>query len=291
MAASKHRSASPVPGSSSRRHYDSQTGEWDGQLAQPDVAAQLSAVGILETRPEDWPSIIERDGFADLVTIQFGLAGPESSVFRRILFRAGPSSQACWESQPNMARYLGLGERTVRRALVRLVELGLVHRVTAYHGSGSSNGYVPVLRISHSGHSGRNDENEASIPATQAAHSGHCGRLTEGTDHVSDHESLHGNFLESPEFGDSKLTSTSVHSGQSGRNEAFVESIPARAAGMDEGRVGVDIAECRECGRPWTTDVSRHRTSVRRGLRDFICDACREEQIAAAAARRALDAE
>ena len=60
---------------------------------------------------------------------------------------------------------------------------------------------------------------------------------------------------------------------------------------MDEGRVGVDIAECRECGRPWTTDVRRHRTSVRRGLRDFICDACREEQIAAAAARRALDAE
>ena len=291
MAASKHRSTPSVPRSSSKRHYNPETGAWDGQLAQPDVVDQLSPAGILEKRPEDWPSIVERDSFADLATIEFGLTGPESSVFRRILFRAGPASQACWESQTNLGRYLGLGERTVRRALTRLLELGLVHRVTAYHGSGSSNGYVPVMRITHSGHSGRNEENEPSIPATQAAHSGHCGRLTEGTEYVSDPESLNGDSLESPDPGDSTLISTSVHSGQSGRNEAFVESIPARAAGMDEGRVGVDIAECRECGRPWTTDVRRHRMSVRRGLRDFICDACREEQIAAAAARRALDAE
>ena len=65
--------------------------------------------------------------------------------------------------------------------------------------------------------------------------------------------------------------------------------IPARMAGMGEGRVGADIAECRECGRPWTTDVMRHRTSVHRGLREFICDDCREVQTAAVAARRGED--
>ena len=289
MAASKHRSTPSVPGSSSKRHYNPETGAWDGQLVQPDVVDQLSPAGILEKRPEDWPSIVERDSFADLATIEFGLAGPESSVFRRILFRAGPASQACWESQPNLGRYLGLGERTVRRALARLLELGLVHRVTAYHGSGSSNGYVPVMRIAHSGHSGRNGENEASIPATQAAHSGHCGRLTEGTENVSDPESLNSDSLESPESGDSNLISTSVHSGQSGRNEVSAESIPVRVAGMGDGGPGAEIPECGECGRPWTTDVMRHRTSVHRGLRDFICDACREEQISAAAVRRAGD--
>ena len=289
MAASKYRPTPSVPGSSSKRHYNPETGAWDGQLAQPDVVDQLSPAGILEKRPEDWPSIVERDSFADLATIEFGLTGPESSVFRRILFRAGPASQACWESQTNLGRYLGLGERTVRRALTRLLELGLVHRVTAYHGSGSSNGYVPVMRITHSGHSGRNEENEPSIPATQAAHSGHCGRLTEGTEYVSDPESLNGDSLESPDPGDSTLISTSVHSGQSGRNEVLAESIPVRVAGMGDGERGVNIPECGECGRPWTADAERHRTSARRGLRDFICDACREKQISAAAARRGGD--
>ena len=291
MAASKLRLASSAPGATSKRHYNPETGEWDGQLAHAEVVEQLPAAGILEKRPEDWPSIIERDGFADLVTSELGLAGPESSVFRRILFRAGPSSQACWESQPNLGRYLGLSERTVRRALARLVELGLVHRVTAYHGSGTSNGYVPVLRLTHSGQPDRNDENESSIPATLSAHSGHSVRLTEVTEYVSDPESLGSDSLESPSSDNPVLASTSVHSGHSGRNERSAGAIPDGVAGMVDVGAGADIPDCGECGRLWTEDVLRHRRSWHRGLREFLCDSCRDQQIAAAVARRESSAE
>ena len=143
------------------RHYNPSTsGTWDGQLSHPDIAEQLSPAGILEKPPENWPSIIERDGFADVATVTFDLTGPESSVLRRILFRAGSASQGCWESLPNMGRYLGLNEKTVRRALARLLDLGLIHKVKAYHGDGKSNCYVPVLRISHSGLSVQNDADE-----------------------------------------------------------------------------------------------------------------------------------
>ena len=130
MAASPSRRTSGRPQTSP--HYDPSTsGTWDGQLPHPDVAGQLSPAGLLEKPPRDWPSIIERDGFADLTTVTFNLTGPESAVLRRILFRAGSASQGCWESLPNMGRYLGFNERTVRRALARLLGLGLIHKVKA----------------------------------------------------------------------------------------------------------------------------------------------------------------
>ena len=42
-----------------------------------------------------------------------------------------------------------------------------------------------------------------------------------------------------------------------------------------------DVPECHKCGLPWTYDICRHRTAVQRGLREFICDGCREAEIAA----------
>ena len=238
MAASplRHTSGSPQ----TPRHYDPSTsGTWDGQLSHPDIAEQLSPAGILEKPPENWPSIIERDGFADVATVTFDLTGPESAVLRRILFRAGSASQGCWESLPNMGRYLGFNERTVRRSLAKLLDLGLIHKVTAYRGSGNSNCYVPVMRIAHSGLSVQNNENEGSIPDPEGLHSGlsvqndadeglapgsldsHSGlsvHQTEGTEILIDPESLDSKFQRSHDAGDSKVTSISVHSGQRVQN-------------------------------------------------------------------------
>ena len=296
------------------RHYDPSTsGTWDGQLSHPDIAEQLSPAGILEKPPENWPSIIERDGFADVATVTFDLTGPESSVLRRILFRAGSASQGCWESLPNMGRYLGLNEKTVRRALARLLDLGLIHKVKAYHGDGKSNCYVPVLRIqndgnegsildseglhsgqrvqndadegfaldsvnSHSGLSAQNGKNEASILDSVSLHSGLSAHQTEGTEIGTDSESLDSVIYDSKHVSNLKLTSTSVHSGQRVQNGASSASIPGTESRMD-GVSSADITECASCGLPWTTDAGRHLTAIRRGLREFICDGCREAQI------------
>ena len=303
------------------RHYDPSTsGTWNGQLSHPDIAEQLSPAGILEKPPENWPSIIERDGFADVATVTFDLTGPESSVLRRILFRAGSASQGCWESLPNMGRYLGLNEKTVRRALARLLDLGLIHKVKAYHGDGKSNCYVPVLRISHSGQRVQNDGNEGSIPDSEGLHSGlsvqndadegftldsvnshsglsaqngkneasildsvslHSGlsaHQTERTEFGTDLESLDSVIYDSKHVSNLKLTSTSVHSGQRVQNGASSASIPGTESRMD-GVSSADITECASCGLPWTTDAGRHLTAIRRGLREFICDGCREAQI------------
>ena len=335
MAASPLRRTSGPP--QTPRHYDPSTsGTWDGQLSNPDIAEQLSPAGILEKPPENWPSIIERDGFADVATVTFDLTGPESAVLRRILFRAGSASQGCWESLPNMGRYLGFNERTVRRSLARLLDLGLIHKVTAYHGSGNSNCYVPVMRIAHSGLSVQNDEKEGSIPDPDGLHSGlslhndadeglapgavdshsglsvqnsgneasildsvslHSGlsvHQTEGTEILIDSESLDSEFQRSHDAGESKITSISVHSGQRVQNAASPVSIPdteSRMSGdssasipdteseMSSSPFATSITECHVCGLPWTPDAARHRTAIRRGLREFICDGCRQAQI------------
>ena len=335
MAASPLRRTSGSP--QYPRHYNpSASGTWDGQLSNPDIAEQLSPAGILEKPPENWPSIIERDGFGDVATVAFDLTGPESAVLRRILFRAGSASQGCWESLPNMGRYLGFNERTVRRSLARLLDLGLIHKVTAYHGSGNSNCYVPVMRIAHSGLSVQNNENEGSIPDPEGLHSGlsvqndtdnglapgsldshsglsvqngeneasildslslHSGlsvHQTEGTEILIDPESLDSEFQRSHDSGNSKITSISVHSGQRVQNEASPSSIsdresrmggapsasiPDTESEMSSSPSATSITACHVCGLPWTTDAVRHRTALRRGLQEFICDGCREGQI------------
>ena len=335
MAASPLRRTSGPP--QTPRHYDPSTsGTWDGQLSHPDIAEQLSPAGILEKPPENWPSIIERDGFADVATVTFDLTGPESAVLRRILFRAGSASQGCWESLPNMGRYLGFNERTVRRSLARLLDLGLIHKVTAYHGSGNSNCYVPVMRIAHYGLSVQNEENEGSIPDPEGLHSGlsvqndadeglapgsvdshsglsvqnreneasildsvslHSGlsvHQTEGTEILIDPESLDSEIQRSHDTSGSKIPSISVHSGQRVQNEGAPASIPDTesrmsgapsasisdsVSGMGSSPSAASITECHVCGLPWTTNAGRHRTAIRRGLREFICDGCREAQI------------
>ena len=101
--------------SSSHPHYDSSTGKWDGQLP---------VAGILSQVPENWPSLIERDSFVDLAAVTLNLSACQTATFRRICFRAGSASQGCWESQDNIARYLGYKRRAVVKGVDKTYQWG-----------------------------------------------------------------------------------------------------------------------------------------------------------------------
>ena len=291
MVASR-RSVSPsVPGPSPKRrssaapldstptsHYNPSTGAWDGQLPNPDITDQLSPAGLLEKLPENWPSIIERDSFVDLAVVTLNLSACQTAVFRRIAFRAGSASQGCWESQDNMARYLGYKRRAVQRALDRLQDLGLIHKVTAFYGSGKSNSYIPIFRLSHLRTSDANGDSAICVPVTQMDRidSPICvsddTRLrtsdapTEGTEvDISIHKSI-VTLSESQDACDLK-------------DEYQSPFVCVPVTQMET--FSSDVPECGSCGLPWTADAGRHRTALRRGMRDFICDCCREAEITA----------
>ena len=266
---------SPTP------HYDSTTGSWDGQLPHPDIVdGDLSVAGILEKPSEAWPSIIERDSFVDVAAVTLQLSACQTAVFRRIAFRSGSASQGCWESQENLGLYLGYKRRAIQRALDHLQDVGLIHKTTAFHGHHKSNCYTPIFRISHLRTRSANEDPAICVPEAQMdligppicasddLHLRTSDALTEGTDHVvMSHEST-VTLSESQDVCD--LEDESQH--------PFI-CVPE--AQMKEVAPPADVPECHECGLPWTTDPGRHRTALRRGLRDFICDACREAQIAA----------
>ena len=293
MAASRHSVSPSVPGSSPKRpgspassgpsptsHYNPSTGAWDGQLPHPDIVdEELSVAGILEKPSETWPSIIERDNFVDLAAVTLQLSACQTAVFRRICFRAGSASQGCWESQENIALYLGYKRRAVQRALDHLQDLGLIHRVATFHGSGKSNCYVPIFRISHLRTSDANEDSDICVPEAQMdrsnppicasddRHLRTSDAQTEGTDHVlMSHESK-----EDVTLSESKDVCNPKYQSQN-------QFICVPEAQME---TGADIPECHVCRLPWTSDVGRHWTALRRGLKEFLCDACREAQIAA----------
>ena len=255
----------------------------------PDAGDYQAVAGILSQVPENWPTIIERDSFVDVAAVTLELSACQTAVFRRICFRAGSASQGCFESQDSMGRYLGYKRRAIQRALDHLQNLGLIHKVTAFYGSGKSNSYIPIFRLSHLRTSDANEASAICVPEAQmnlmdplvCASEAHRLRTsdapTEGTDHDSlSHEST-VNLSESQDACDSEYKS----------QPPFI-CVPE--AHMNGGPAA-DVPECHECGLPWTTDVARHRTALRRGLREFLCDSCREAQIAAHVGLEVLSSE
>ena len=251
-------------------HYDSSNGgKWDGQLP---------VAGILSQVPETWPSIIERDSFVDLAAVTLKLSACQTAVFRRIAFRAGSASQGCFESQDNMARYLGYKRRAVQRALDHLQDLGLIHRVGAFHGSGKSNSYVPIFRLSHLRTSDANDDPSICAPdarmglispsicVSDDTHLRTSDALTEGTDKVDI-------------LSDETVTLKESQGACDLKDESQPPFICVPVTQMDAAPPAA-VPECGICRLPWTYDVGRHRTALRRGMRAFICDGCREAQIA-----------
>ena len=298
MAKSK-RSVSPsVPGSpassgtSSQTHYDPTTGQWDGQLPHPDIADQLSAAGILEQSPENWPDVFKRDAWVDSVAGLYEVTQYEVAVLRRVMFRCGSRSQACWESQLSMAKYLKVGRRTIQRALASLQDMGMILRVTFYRGDHSHNAYVPVFQFppDHLRPPGANEPDLVNVPKSldlpvhlrpSDAHMRPPGALTVRTVHVTSHESHEALLSAKEDDLDPELEShqpfISAPQAQMG-SESSQSSISAPQAQMETS--AADIPECHVCGLPWTYDVGRHRLALQRRIREFLCDSCREEQIA-----------
>ena len=265
MPASVHTPAE----SASHPHYDPNNGKWDGQLP---------VAGILSQVPETWPSIIERDSFVDLAAVTLKLSACQTAVFRRIAFRAGSASQGCWESQDNIARYLGYKRRAVQRALDHLQDLGLIHRVGAFHGSGKSNTYVPIFRLSHLRTSDANGDSPICVPETQMdridspicvsddTHLRTSDAPTEGTDKVDI-------------LSDETVALKESQGACDLKDEYQSPFICVPVTQMDAAPPAA-VPECIQCELPWTHDVGRHRTALRRGMRTFVCDGCREAQIA-----------
>ena len=274
----KRRSSAAPLGSTPTSHYNPSTGAWDGQLPNPDITDQLSPAGLLEKLPENWPSIIERDAFVDLAAVTLNLSACQTAVFRRIAFRAGSASQGCWESQDNMARYLGYKRRAVQRALDHLQDLGLIHKVTAFYGSGKSNSYIPIFRLSHLRTSDANEDSSICVPVTQ------MDRI-DSPICVSDDSRLRTS--DAPTEGTEvdisirKSTVTLSESQDACDLEGEYQSPFICVPVTQMGTFSSDVPECGSCGLPWTADAGRHRTALRRGMRDFICDCCREAEITA----------
>ena len=229
--------------------------------------------------PRTGPAIIERDAFVDLAAVTLNLSACQTAVFRRIAFRAGSASQGCFESQDNMARYLGYKRRAIQMALHHLQDLGLIHRVGAFYGSGKSNTYVPIFRLSHLRTSDANEESPICAPHAQmgltspsvCASDDTRMRTTCAPTEGTDNESL---------SHESSLTLSESQDACDLENQSQPQFICASGAQTDV-VPSADVPECGNCGLPWTYDVGRHRTALQRGMRAFICDSCREAQIAA----------
>ena len=267
-----------APGSSPNSHYDPSTGSWDGQVPHPDlVHGELSPAGILEKPSESWPDVFKRDAWVDSVAGLYEVTQYEVVVLRRIMFRCGSGSQACWESQLSMAKYLKVGRRTIQRALASLLEMGMIHKVTFYRGDNSHNAYVPTFNCppDHLRLTGANGPDLVNLPKTldlpvhlrlTGAHMRPPGALTVRTDIVTCDKSR-----------DVLLSKKEDESGP--EDELLKPFISAPQAQMEDVASAADVPECGSCALPWTYDVGRHRLALQRGMRVFICNSCREVEI------------
>lgn len=107
---------------------------------------RIDSEGALPAAATRWPSLIERDRWVDLAADIHQLTANQTSVLRRVCFRAG-SENGCTESQGNMGKYLRMGRRTVQRSLDRLLDLGLLEQDGRKHESKTGNSYIPKLLL------------------------------------------------------------------------------------------------------------------------------------------------
>ena len=93
------------------KHYDPETGAWDGQLAAPGMPAADEP-----TERKDWPKVFPRMAWADAVVDAQRYRGAQAAVFHRMTIRAG-TPKGCTESVGNIAKGLGIDRRSVQRAI------------------------------------------------------------------------------------------------------------------------------------------------------------------------------
>ena len=95
------------------KHYDTKTGDYDGQLVHADLVGQLPAAS---PKPAAWPKVFERLAWADGVVKARLYRNATAAVFHRITTRAG-TPEGCTESLRHIALGLGVTRRTVQRAV------------------------------------------------------------------------------------------------------------------------------------------------------------------------------
>ena len=117
------------------RHYDPETGDWDGQLAHPDIAERARPAG---GRDRSDVTLLDRWQWSFRAISVHKLSPSQALVLSRIAFRAGTEDHVCKESQKKMGVALDMHEDTVRRAVRDLEKKGLV----AYERRFNSPGHI-----------------------------------------------------------------------------------------------------------------------------------------------------
>ena len=90
-------------------HYNTENGDWDGQLPNPDLVVQPDP-------PLLQPKIFDRLARADSVVRARRYRGSTAAVFHRMTVRAGTKA-GCYESVDSMASGLGISRSSVQRAI------------------------------------------------------------------------------------------------------------------------------------------------------------------------------
>ena len=113
-------------------HYDPHSGDWDGQLPNPDV---LEAAPVVpdpeEVTVSEWPSILDRDQWNIAMAQVHDLSTIEAIVHQRICFHAGIKKGKappglCTVSIATLCAETRAGDRAVRKAITSLTKKGLV---------------------------------------------------------------------------------------------------------------------------------------------------------------------
>ena len=236
------------------------TGERDGRLP---------VAGLLEQVPENWPTIFQRLDWVNYVAQAFELSCQETMILIRIVRRAGNRSQACWESQDTMAREGRMHRVTAGKALTRLRDLGLIHKVARYHDAGHSDAHVPIFETAHLQPTATNEVRAQNTPT----HGPICSPELHHLQPTTPQKKVKGiSDLDIEGSGNSK----------NAENEGVSINVSNSFHMQPTATNGADITECEVCGLPWTVDPLRHRRGIRRGLRDFICNECWDAQVSVA---------
>ena len=106
-----------VPPGPPERHYCPETGEWDGQLPLPGIAAAVPT--------PNWPGISERITWSRAVTRAYRLSPSEAATLLEIAFR-DDRMEGCTASMKSLGLDTGFNERTIRKAVKELERKRLI---------------------------------------------------------------------------------------------------------------------------------------------------------------------
>ena len=259
---------------------------------------RIDAEGALPAAATNWPSLIERDRWVDLAADTHKLTANQTSVLRRVCFRAG-SERGCTESQGNMGKWLRVDRRTVQRCLDRLLDLGLLEQDGRKHESATGNAYIPNFLLAEKlgcDTLGGQPKSEGITLETDTGIELGCDnediRLRHSLTHKQKEQRLLTkltNYINKPgdELGPTTLQE---REGEKKIEPATLSVTVAPLSQPNPAQVHPDIPECRRCAGPLMTPERRLKTKLMRMPIDLTmpCKDCAVTEIAALEATGAL---